>query len=272
MIEPTMTKNNLGYLAVKGRSQTEELIGTSFAIADPLSEDGMYYLVTCRHVVQDPLSKGKQIYLRLNKLDKPGSELTPLKGAWFSHPADRGVDPAGKHAGMVDLAIFQLPKRPDTPVSFAYLNLEDSLAAQRSAGGAREGEKIVSAGLFNGMPGMARNTAVRRSGHIALAGGEALPGVKSWLGAGEYYLSDLRGDGQMAGSPVYGLRQIGKESIWALLGVAAGPYPAVRHKNESDRQDDFSLIVPFEKLVDLIHGEEMAEARAERRRRKSRAK
>lgn len=249
-------------------SSTYDLIGTAFIIAEAVGNKGVIYLVTCRHVVQESLNNGNQIYLRLNREDGKGVYHVPLKGEWKFHPSDKEKDPTDiTNENLVDLAVFRLVDEPyPVPLVFGYHELANLLSVTITGGELKEGEPVLSIGLFKTHPGHLRNLPIARFGHISLVTQELIPGVAPWLGLSEYYLSELKIYRGMSGAPVYTLRMLGNQKIWVLLGVAAGYYNEQEEKKEPFGHYGISLIVPVQKLVEIIYGDELIKERKDFKR------
>lgn len=273
LVDPQL-KTNVCYLAIRAGSSNYALIGTTFAIAEIVGGKGIVYLVTCRHVVQEAINRGEQIYLRVNRMHEPGVEFVPLGGEWKFHPSDLGKDPTDKkNESMVDLAVIKLEDKPyPKPVILGWHDIRNLLAVKITGGDLRDGEEIVSIGLFRTHPGHARNFPIARFGNISLVTKEQIPGVEPWLGCSDYFLSELKIYKGMSGAPVYTLRRLGAQNIWVLLGIAAGYYDEREEKEEPFGHYGISLIVPVQKLEEIIFGDELTKEREQYIREREKAK
>lgn len=258
-------KHNVAYLAVKKPGVGFDLIGTTFVVFEKMGDDGVVYLVTCRHVIQDSLNTGEKIYLRVNKMHSSGVDHVELHNEWKFHPDDDGKDPTNPHnEEMVDLAVLEVfPVYLPEPVIVGTIDIASLVGLERYHPDLLEGDEVVGIGLFKTHPGHERNLPVARFGSVSLVTDEKLPGVEEWLGLSDYYLTELKIYPGMSGAPVYTIGIKDGEKIYVLLGVACGYYDEREEKMEPFNHYGISLVVPVQKLIEILFGEELVKEREE---------
>jgi hypothetical protein len=243
------------------------------------------HLVTAEHVVSGLLTRGHDIWLRVNLVNGKTAELK-LDSQTFRYHPKNGLEPT-------DVAVYPFISRlidertgeaTDADIRSFPLNgegglLPTDLFRQRYMG---RGGEISIIGLFRSHYGHNRNIPIVRVGNIA-----ALPQepVSTKLGFISAYLIEARSIAGLSGSPVMAMADNALELIQgiakrplvhggaALLGLMHGHFD-VPNLNEDVVMDEeeptrsvhtgIGVVIPVEKIVETIQHPELVAMRKER--------
>jgi hypothetical protein len=259
-----------------------ECLGTGFLVG----YDDVGYLVTARHVAK--LIDGSPFAVRLNRVGEDKSDL--IRGdllRWDYHP-----DPT------VDLAVIELTATREIGFKAIYLHkqmLMDEDTKRRHPFDV--GDLCYTCGLFHFVSGKNRNLPLVYSGNIALmpSRDETIPiGTESGgIDNVEAYLIESGAIKGASGSPVFvrpsfsiteippslGMPSpIVAESDFYLLGIYVGAWflpadaalrMAVRAREQDIVPVGLGIVVPSEKLIELLEGEPVRRPRNEKLRLRS---
>ena len=258
----------------------ESLLGTSFVVALPAtrSPGDFLYAVTARHLVEG----SRDLRLRVNRIAS-GAEFIPIDRSLLWTSDDPRADIAVARLSPTNTG-FQLSTVPMSLVG------DDAFLDDRRVG---PGDEVVFVGLFQGAPGTERNLPIARFGQISRMAEEAVPTI----GPGgthqriDAIMVEARSWGGHSGSPAFVLFSATREpgvlelpewplkdarQIWALLGVVSSHWELpsdVRQKNRSSSSLEadeevsinagIALVVPAQKLVDLLNRDDVIAERNE---------
>jgi hypothetical protein len=270
----------------KDRSSIEsseiEYGGTGFLAG--IEDEGFkfHYLVTCRHVAKH---LEEDFFIRANTT-AGGVEALPINGdeaSWQYHP-DPSVDVATTAIGL-------------NALHFDHLALPLSMAVNRTQISC--GDQIHIVGLFRLHYGKERNVPIVHTGHIA-----ALPDpeekapirdrITGKLGYAESYLVEAQTLEGLSGSPVFvqqttkiGEGRIGNSTVnigalgrMTLLGIYQGAWDAepgiILAADRNFRGNvrvplGMGTVVPIERAIELIQGNEKLKKTREMLKEKKRA-
>jgi len=273
---PLLAKECVAFLcgSLPGDDGEPDPIGTCFFVR---GNQRFYYIITAKHVVKK-LQVAEQAYLRVNKGKRqpgdPGLGVIYIPtdlSRWLDHP-----DP------NVDLAVLPLHPKEDLlgveplvaggttksgSFRIAAMHVEDIrqagafLRSNNIPWPPNEGEDVFFVGLMTVFPGRHRNLPVVRRGSVALIPNEPIRGA---YGESEHYLIESQAYKGNSGAPVWVL-YFG--NVLFPLGVLSHAYPQLEELDNVPNAErayynfGISLIVPMEKILDIIDSE------AERRRR-----
>ena len=259
------------FSSLPGADEDPKPAGTAFIVK---ANEKFVYLVTAKHVHEALSKAGGTSYLRVNKGERnPGDPglgviYAPMsRDGWLFH-----TDP------NVDLAVFpfkpletfsgglepqkQGTAKPAQAFQIASLRLDALRRKQVLYTPPGEGTDVFFTGLMVHFHGTKRNLAVVRRGSIALVPDEP---VKGRYGESDYYLVEVQAYPGNSGAPVYAVEGDDKH----LLGVLAFAYPdleelrKVRGKEDAYYNLGISLVVPVEKLMDIVDSESEKKRRGE---------
>jgi hypothetical protein len=264
MIIPPELKNLPLFLEVKDGDFYKQ-IGTAFILFELVGDQHFNYLITCRHVVQEYIDSGQEIFMRVNYLESRGVEHISLNGNWIFHPQE-GDD-------LVDLAIMDIHAH-DPPQKIVYgalpvrTTLGEIMVREELNQALIEGKEVIFIGLFENYPGHDRNYPLTRFGRIALLTNELLPGVKPWLGLSNYYLVECQAYPGMSGSPVFvPFEYEGEENLY-LVGIMAGYYYEDEPLERKFTHYRISQVIPALRLAEILYGDEVMRRRKDEIRRR----
>lgn len=270
-------KKTVSFLQVGYLDQTSHIQmttgGTGFFVFYPdkrLGEDqGFFYLVTNRHVVQPGIEDGhpnqaEWMTLRVNPIDASTSASDELLASQFLQMWHFPTDPS------VDLAVLELlpdQKKYDfVPIPLSVFATQDVIDKQRIT----EGDQVLFTGFFYQIPGMKRFEPIVREGALAMIPYEDLE--TTLHKSGRVYLADVRAFHGNSGSPlvvnVGGLRNGGLVAgyDYRLLGVVSGFYHedadlkltvATTLTGKLEENSGIAMVVPADELKKLLDSPEL---------------
>ena len=268
-----------------------EIAGTGFLISQPEPrlgpQGGISYLVTCKHMIQEPNPAGgieggpylQAVSVRLNRTapDQDGTQFALVPAPvvdnsgslqWFIDPED----------DTVDLAITPIGLGPQTE----FKTIPTSMFATKDLikqKGVNENDEILFAGLFTWYPGAKKNYPIVRHGKIALLSQERIPLDKRHPDKTvDVYLADVMSFGGNSGSPVFlrigGIREGPTNSLegysYYLLGVMKGFFPEAmpfeldlaQIPGQTAQNSGIAAVVPADKILHIL-GSPRAQAYSE---------
>lgn len=247
---PTVYLDSIVFLEIKDGDFYKQ-VGTAFVVDHLEVGVSSAYLVTCYHVVIEMIDHNSQLYIRVNRKDGSGIEHFPIPNDWTFH-MDNGVD-------KVDLAVWLI--NDGEVYQNTVLGAIDSNQLYGREGlrqhfdkDVEVGDDIIFIGLFEHFPGNSKNYPLVRSGRIALLAEESIPGVALWLGVSDYFLVECQAYPGMSGSPVFVMRKHNGNEQYYLVGIMAGYYEEDEIVKKKFTHYGISLVVPVEKLGDIIFG------------------
>lgn len=218
---PALIKEAVTFVFLKGEKGAYLPLGTAFFVG--LEEEqphrGYGYLVTAKHVLQDPARRFfPSVFIRLNKR-AGGAEIIeiPLRGS--------DAPPVYQHPDAdVDLAVIPMLPNQDR-YSFKFVPQEMLLPQERYKDAPlREGEEVFFAGLFWQFVGERRNYPMIRFGHVGLVTEERIPwrgpAGTEWL---DLFLIEAQSTAGTSGAPVF-VHAGGARSELRLAGVIKGVF------------------------------------------------
>ena len=250
---------------------------TGFAVS--CIEHGYRYLhlVTAEHVVSGLLSKGHEIWVRMNGKEALFNEGPIPPDLWAYHP-DSERKPT-------DVAIipFQPPDDLDIKAVEIYGSFDDSNAAGTAdvlkSQHIGPGEEVAVIGLFRSHHGVEKAIPVVRVGHLSVMREE--PVHTSYCGYTDAYLVEVMSIGGLSGSPVFvslpAIRIINHKAQYHtgkqfyLLGLMHGHFD-IKNLNEDAVTDSetealgsinagLGVVIPVEKIIETITQPELSEMR-----------
>jgi hypothetical protein len=244
--------------------------GTGFVIATPRSDGGAFlHFVTAKHVA-DELGDAP-FALGVNRKDGEPALIHADRVKWYFHPSEpKAVDAA--------VCLF-------APTNYAELDLQlitehhFALKNKMPERGMGIGDEIAVVGLFTRFWGQKRLFPIVRTGNLAMLPTERVPARN--FEPMDVYLAEGRSIGGLSGSPVF-IRQTvnlmlkgedGSDIPFAglgqlyLLGMMHGHWelPASFTKGENAEAVNMgiSMIVPIDKINEIIYSPEMIAMRGE---------
>jgi hypothetical protein len=236
-------------------------------------------LVTAEHVVSGLLSKGHDLWMRINVHGPKGAVVIPIRDAtaafYFhpdneSHATDVAVSPMPTHyqdektgeLHQFDINYLQLTGHPDNFVPNETFKEKVGL-----------GSDVAVIGLFRSHFGENRNVPIVRIGNISALPGE--PVYTKYAGYLQAYLVESRSISGLSGSPVFAVadtalfvvealaqRGMPKTQHLALLGLMHGHFD-VPNLNEDVVSDDdmpersvhtgIGVVIPIEKIIETLN-------------------
>lgn len=240
------------------------------------------HLVTAEHVVSGLLTKGHDVWLRLNTKDGGAEELKLNPGEFYYHPdserepTDVAVYPITTSLGSID------PEQLD----IAFMSLDGDKGFLPSENFRKSymgrGGEIAIIGLFRTHYGKNRNIPIVRAGHIAALPEEPIFTPQGYMKA---YLVEAQSIAGLSGSPVLAMPDAGVEigkymtgarnemvSGVALIGLVHGHFDVPNLNEdvvtETDRPKEsihagIGVVIPVEKIVETVHHPELVAMRRE---------
>jgi hypothetical protein len=257
-----------------------DCIGTGFL----LEYDGAPYFVTAKHLADSEEFKNRPFLIRLNKRDGTSHNLPVSKLNWFHHP-DPTVD--------VSVVLFLVPA--SAGYECAYLPpqfvITDEKLERYDIG---VGSLTYTVGLFRLLSGEKRNLPITYMGNIAMLPCDEKIPVIDWTDPNgeriihvEAYLVAAQSLDGMSGSPVFVRPEVdlnfsksmvgpeiaekaicGPHTQIQLLGLWQGSWTArpdeimaANHGDEITVPVGTGIVVPYQKIVEVLEMEEAKEAR-----------
>jgi hypothetical protein len=250
---------------------------TAFIVEIEQHQHRWLYLVTAEHVVSGLLSKGHDIWLRINNKSGIPDEIKCASTDWWFHPDNE--------TAATDVAIAPLNIDQDTDINPIPIFGPKSVAATSeviSKVRIGVGDEVAITGLFRSHHGQNRNVPITRIGNLAMMNEE--PVKTKYCGYVDAYLVEARSIGGLSGSPVFihlpAIRTIdGKTEIHPdqkvfqlyLLGLMHGHFD-IDNLNADVVLDDekdassgihagIGVVIPVEKITETILQQELTEMR-----------
>jgi hypothetical protein len=248
-------------------------MGTCFFVqtANSTGQD-FHYLVTAKHVVEQIRNAGGPGYVRMNKghvgeynkgvIDFP----IPIDTGWLYH-TDESVDlavlPHELSAAMTKQQRGEVGESGEVVGRFLHLKLQ-SLKQARTLGfpwPPLECEQVMFIAMTTQFQGVKTNLPTFRMGHLALVTDEP---IKGYYGLSQYYVIEAQVYPGNSGAPclVELVDKQTRQGLWFNLGVVVFSYPSEEElKRVRDVQNAYynlglSLVVPIEKVVEIVDSEE----------------
>lgn len=231
-------------------------LGTGF-FAWVLEENKrFFYLITCKHVIDDEVNAGTDLYVRLSRIDVDEVAYIPLKNRWVYH-TDKAID----------LAVTQYEMHPDYPCEFEAVDIKAVFMPGRPMDYVFEGFDVAFIGLLTSIPGNTRNTPVYRYGHIAMMLDHELKGA---YGEAEYILIECVAYKGNSGSPLWvAIPTPTPDDPGQFTVFIIGVMTQIYLKEEIDREkygrtvyhSGLSQAVPINYVRDILLGETLMEDR-----------
>jgi len=270
------------FIGVKGKDGKSKFKprATGFMVRIEDHQHTWYYVVTAQHVISGLLTKGHDVWLRINTNSGVPAELKTNPAEWAYHP-----DPIDS---KTDVAVCPISfDRKDAIGAFEPVPIvgKNSVAMtraeiQRTRTGI--GEEVVVTGLFRSHHGQERNIPITRIGNIAMLDTE--PVKTEYCGYIDAYLIEARSIGGLSGSPCFvhfpAIRTIdGKTGAHPdikivqlyLLGLVHGHFDIEDLNSDvvlDDERDASSgihagigVVVPVEKIIETVMQPELSMAR-----------
>jgi len=260
-------------------------VGTAFFVEIVETPDlSWYYLVTARHIVEDPASE--VLYVRVNRKEDIGgfTEWTAKRQEWFIHQdADVAAipfDPWTQAEAGFDIIAWPTDR-------FVGADYRWNAPPWDQMGGlpVSVGNEVFMVSLFVQHAGEERNLPIARFGHVA-----RMPTrlhIKRWRGSIDVevtaYLVECHSWGGHSGAPVAWLYPVTRSApggvilgyVRALLGLVSGhwdiPVPAevtgdILGKIETGVNAGVAIVTPAEAVRELLMSEDVAKDREERKK------
>lgn len=249
MILPVDVKETVRLLQVK-QADAYSPLGLCFGINWMEGQHVFSYIVTGKHVVDDPLRRGQDIFLRSNAAGSQADYAILLPSRWVYHS-----DPA------VDLAVLPRSGLADTyPMTIAALPADSIVTPDRLLAPLEEGNAVCVMTLLDPYRQIAPSKLVVRQGHIALLSDERLTGP---FGPALYHLIECATNPGDSGSPVFMPAQSpnGQASL-AVVGVVSAAYPL--HAPTSSNgwpRSGLALVTPGQFILEVLQQAELADLR-----------
>ena len=246
--------DSVGFLCVK-KSGNYELIGTCFNVyvSGNVVNYVHMYVVTCKHVVEDFISAGYEIFIRLNSNENKSFGYVSING-WVFHEDE-----------SVDLAVAELDQKQIIDVNVRWGGVDFDIHAYTSqinemlSTGFNPGDKAVIIGLFSNFSGGEENVPMWRKATIALVPNEDTMGV---YGLTQQILIESLAYRGFSGSPVWVNLEVAPGEIkHFLIGVVSAFVPEKEFDLETYPKTievvtnmGVTPVVPIVKLYEIIHG------------------
>jgi hypothetical protein len=253
-------------------------IGTGFFVGVSESINDRYdlYLVTAKHCVEKPKSRGYgPLFLRMNTVEG-GAEIIEIHDEWRYSDSE-----------VVDVAV--LPLVPDRRrYEYMYLKPRMCLTDDRvKENGVGIGQDLYITGLFTQRSGNQKNIPIIRNGTLAAMPDEPLMDDESGLSY-RAYLAEVRSLGGLSGSPVFVSEP---PLLWAngadsdeslsyepisrsgegifLLGMIRGHWDmkearsAIAYTKDELNQvhTGMAIVTPWQEVMDVLNDEELVRLR-----------
>lgn len=255
---------------------------TAFLVRYTDEQHHFIHLVTAEHVISGLLTKGHDIWVRINRVDGDSSEFELDHSAFFFHPeAERS--PTDVAVSPINILHINAAGPSNADVLAIPLNGPSDFVAtpewmDRYVG---LGTEIAVVGLFRSHYGQTKNIPVVRVGNISAMPTE--PVHTKYAGYIEAYLIEARSIAGLSGSPVLVVPDPAlflEESISnptkklntsCLLGLMHGHFD-VTNLNEDVVTEDgatspggihtgMGVVVPVSKIVETINHPDLVKAR-----------
>jgi hypothetical protein len=241
---------------------------TAFAVEIEEHQHRWIYIVTAEHVISGLLTKGHDIWLRINTKSGPPVEIECNSTDWWFHPDSQST--------ATDVAIAPLSIDGDTEISPIPIFGPRSVAAtsvviDKTRIGV--GDEVAITGLFRSHHGQNRNVPITRIGNLAMMNEE--PVKTTYCGYIDAYLVEARSIGGLSGSPVFAhlpaIRTIdGKTHLQPeqkafqlyLLGLVHGHFDIDNLNADVVLEDErdatsgihsgIGVVIPVEKIIETI--------------------
>jgi hypothetical protein len=278
---PDLMLKSVGFLAEVAGSESSAVnlgvVATGFFVSIPASDPtvGGVFLcfVTAKHVAA--FLKDRPFAIIVNK--RGGGIMTVpvdvIDNKWWLHPTDK----------TADVALIPLNPHPDMDIAPIWLQnfLPRKDFETRKIG---IGDEVFITGLFTYAPGRTRNMPIVRHGNIAMIPEEQ---IQTELGFADVYLIEARSIGGLSGSPVLvretvglagqredrsRLQMMGLGDTY-LLGLMHGHWDIREAQiNEAQFSHDprrgvnlgIGIVVPSDKIIDILERPELKAKREER--------
>ena len=267
---PDDIRRNVAYVGVDTPSGFMPY-GTGFFVGVALDQFNFTFLVTAHHVVDQ--IRADSISVRLN--------LTSGRAVSIAIPKAHAVYHSDR---ATDIAVFPLSAGPDFDFKMVRMSRPEIADQRRDTDGIGVGDDVVAVGLYTSHHGLLKNIPVVRSGTIAAMPDEPVCGHRGYLQA---YLVELRTIAGLSGSPVYlnpppvtvqnGNFLYRKGFPYSLIGVLIGYHvtesatdqitvprlqqepttEAARDYSPDERNTGFGIVVPVERVMDVLEYEEV---------------
>lgn len=248
---------------------------TAFIVEIEEHQHRWLYVVTAEHVVSGLLSKGHDIWLRINTKSGVPDEIKCASTDWWFHP----------DSATTDVAIAPVSIDQDIDVNpIPIFGLKSVAATSEVINKVRigVGDEVAITGLFRSHHGQERNVPITRIGNLAMMNEE--PVKTRYCGYVDAYLVEARSISGLSGSPVFihlpAIRTIdGKTALHAdqpvfqlyLLGLMHGHFDIDNLHADLVLEDDkdassgihtgIGVVIPVEKITETILQQELAEMR-----------
>jgi hypothetical protein len=261
---------------------------TAFFVQHIENQHAFCNLVTAEHVISGLLTRGHDIWLRVNLTNGAVSEMPLDPSAFHFHP-DNGRD-------ATDVAVCPFSNKFYNEKTGEYIELDMSALILDKESGflaseefARQsivlGGDIAIIGLFRSHYGSNRNIPIIRVGNISALPSE--PVNTKYAGYIKAYLVETRSIAGLSGSPVFALpdpgmvlldvlehRRTGRrlKQAAALLGLMHGHFDVpnlnedvVSDESEPERSvhTGIGIVVPVEKIIETINHPDLIGMRKE---------
>lgn len=254
-----MPKEQIEYLkssvafVCKDNSDRYRPFGTAFLLSVKEQDHVFFYWVTCKHVVK-AYETGK-LYLRLNMyMRDSNSRLKYLEvkdQEWYFHPDN-----------AVDIAVFPWIKPHKFSAKVKALDEQQVRLPVKEADMIKEGNDIMTIGLFTEYYGTQRNIPAFRFGKVSLLTSEKIQGK---YGNANQCLIECNTWPGSSGSPVY----IEINEIVYFYGVLTQYYPhRARGSKKKNGEENtivlhygISTITPSKKVEEILYGEAIKDSR-----------
>jgi hypothetical protein len=246
---------------------------TAFFVQWTENQHRFDHLVTAEHVVSGLLSRGQDIWLRVNILDGGAGELKLDPRRFFYHPNNE-QSPTDVAVCPISHILINNESGKETEADIVFMSLNgpgsflptDEFKKQYMG----RGGNIHIIGLFRSHHGKKRNVPIVRVGTIA-----ALPEEPIWtkyVGFIDAYLIEARSIAGLSGSPVFAVAEPALELAkgflkekrlqpTALMGLVHGHFD-VPNLNEDVVADEdvparsvhtgIGVVIPVEKIIEAI--------------------
>jgi hypothetical protein len=262
-------RKSVVFLGIRDSGGAFAPYGTGFITAFREREHIVSVLITAKHVLNAMRATRQPLVARVNTIDGRAAVGT-LEGPWFEHPSDKYCD--------ITLAFFS---GSNATFDFRAIDLDRAVVSKELAEkyDIGCGDEVSTMGLLVRHFGEDRNIPVVRTGNIAAMPDE--PINLDEYGFQRVYLVESRSIGGLSGSPVFfnmspvrilnGASQLMTNvEMHYLLGVNVGLLETSAHADrapsETLRQRELfletmssgiAMVVPVERILEIINGEEM---------------
>jgi hypothetical protein len=237
------------------------------------------YLVTAEHVVSGLMTRGHDVWIRVNGKGGIVREAKFTPHLWsFGQPGENGL--------LTDVAVYRISVKE---LDILTLNLDGPNTLVMSEAEREEydigvGDQVAIAGLFRSHYGFQRNLSMTRIGHISMMAGASEPVSTKYCGYVEAYLIEAMSIGGLSGSPVFihvgGPRMVRGQlthptkkgaRLFYLLGLVHGHFD-IKNLNEDVVSDDektstgsihsgIGIVIPTQKILETLWQPELMEMR-----------